>query len=134
MADPRRSPGGWGAVPGVRWGIRHGVVGVYLDRAVARGGLVGQLLRDPAQRRFPRLRVVGSPERRDLQTLRGYEHLPVALGRPAGSPALPVRAEWADDVARPGASARVGDRNCPLDPARPPAVAAGPGGAVSRRG
>jgi cytochrome P450 len=29
--------------------------------------------------RFPRLRVAGVPERRDLQTLRGYEHLPVVL-------------------------------------------------------
>jgi cytochrome P450 len=29
--------------------------------------------------RFPRLRVAGRPERRDLQTLRGFEHLPVAL-------------------------------------------------------
>jgi cytochrome P450 len=30
--------------------------------------------------RFPRLRVAGPPERRDLQTLRGFEHLPVILG------------------------------------------------------
>ena len=30
--------------------------------------------------RFPRLRVAGRPERRDLQTLRGFEHLPVSLG------------------------------------------------------
>ncbi len=30
--------------------------------------------------RFPRLRVTGTPERRDLQTLRGFEHLPVTLG------------------------------------------------------
>jgi cytochrome P450 len=29
--------------------------------------------------RFPRLRVTGTPERRDLQTLRGFEHLPVTL-------------------------------------------------------
>jgi cytochrome P450 len=29
--------------------------------------------------RFPRLRVAGRPVRRDLQTLRGYEHLPVTL-------------------------------------------------------
>jgi cytochrome P450 len=29
--------------------------------------------------RFPRLRVSGRPVRRDLQTLRGFEHLPVAL-------------------------------------------------------
>jgi len=29
--------------------------------------------------RFPALRVAGRPVRRDLQTLRGYEHLPVAL-------------------------------------------------------
>jgi cytochrome P450 len=29
--------------------------------------------------RFPALRVAGRPERRDLQTLRGFEHLPVAL-------------------------------------------------------
>jgi cytochrome P450 len=29
--------------------------------------------------RFPRLRVAGRPERRDLQTLRGFEHLPVTL-------------------------------------------------------
>ncbi len=30
--------------------------------------------------RFPRLRVAGRPVRRDLQTLRGFEHLPVTLG------------------------------------------------------
>jgi hypothetical protein len=30
--------------------------------------------------RFPRLRVAGPPERRDLQTLRGFEHVPVSLG------------------------------------------------------
>jgi cytochrome P450 len=29
--------------------------------------------------RFPRLRIAGRPVRRDLQTLRGYEHLPVTL-------------------------------------------------------
>jgi cytochrome P450 len=29
--------------------------------------------------RFPRLRMAGAPRRRDLQTLRGFEHLPVAL-------------------------------------------------------
>jgi cytochrome P450 len=29
--------------------------------------------------RFPRLRVAGPPERRDLQTLRGFEHVPVTL-------------------------------------------------------
>lgn len=29
--------------------------------------------------RFPDLRVAGRPERRDLQTLRGFEHLPVTL-------------------------------------------------------
>jgi hypothetical protein len=29
--------------------------------------------------RFPALRVAGRPVRRDLQTLRGYEHLPVTL-------------------------------------------------------
>ncbi|MGY1660823.1 cytochrome P450 [Geodermatophilus sp. SYSU D00705] len=29
--------------------------------------------------RFPRLRVAGRPVRRDLQTLRGFEHLPVTL-------------------------------------------------------
>jgi cytochrome P450 len=29
--------------------------------------------------RLPRLRVAGRPERRDLQTLRGFEHLPVAV-------------------------------------------------------
>jgi cytochrome P450 len=29
--------------------------------------------------RFPRLRVAGRPERRDLQTLRGFEHVPVSL-------------------------------------------------------
>jgi cytochrome P450 len=29
--------------------------------------------------RFPRLRVAGPGERRDLQTLRGFEHLPVTL-------------------------------------------------------
>jgi cytochrome P450 len=31
--------------------------------------------------RFPGLRVSGRPVRRDLQTLRGFEHLPVTLGR-----------------------------------------------------
>jgi cytochrome P450 len=31
--------------------------------------------------RFPELRVTGRPVRRDLQTLRGFEHLPVRLGR-----------------------------------------------------
>lgn len=30
--------------------------------------------------RFPGLRVAGRPVRRDLQTLRGFEHVPVALG------------------------------------------------------
>ena len=30
--------------------------------------------------RFPDLRVVGTPERKQTQVLRGYEHLPVALG------------------------------------------------------
>jgi len=30
--------------------------------------------------RLPRLRVAGIPERRDLQTLRGFEHLPVTAG------------------------------------------------------
>ncbi|MBW8766925.1 MAG: cytochrome P450, partial [Geodermatophilales bacterium] len=29
--------------------------------------------------RFPKLRVAGRPVRRDLRTLRGFEHLPVAL-------------------------------------------------------
>jgi len=29
--------------------------------------------------RFPRLRVAGEPRRRDLQTLRGFKHLPVTL-------------------------------------------------------
>jgi cytochrome P450 len=29
--------------------------------------------------RFPTLRVAGRPERRDLQTLRGFEHLPVTV-------------------------------------------------------
>jgi cytochrome P450 len=31
--------------------------------------------------RFPQLRVTGRPVHRDLQTLRGFEHLPVRLGR-----------------------------------------------------
>ena len=39
-------------------------------------GVVG--LRTLAER-FPHLRVSGSPVRRDLQTLRGFEHLPVRL-------------------------------------------------------
>jgi cytochrome P450 len=29
--------------------------------------------------RFPKLRVTGRPVRRDLQTLRGFEHLPVTV-------------------------------------------------------
>jgi cytochrome P450 len=29
--------------------------------------------------RFPNLRVTGAPVRRDLRTLRGFEHLPVRL-------------------------------------------------------
>ena len=37
----------------LRWGVRHGLVGAYLDRAAGRGDLVGQLLRDPEQRRDP---------------------------------------------------------------------------------
>jgi len=37
----------------LRWGIRHGMAAVYLDRAAGRGDLVGQLLRDPEQRRDP---------------------------------------------------------------------------------
>src|SRR3954447_23352873 len=37
----------------LRWGVRHGLVGAYLDRAAGRGDLVGQLLRDPDQRRDP---------------------------------------------------------------------------------
>jgi cytochrome P450 len=37
----------------LRWGIRHGITGIYLDRAAGRGDLVGQLLRDPGQRQDP---------------------------------------------------------------------------------
>ena len=35
--------------------------------------------------RFPQLRVSGRPVRRDLRTLRGFEHLPVTLRRSPGS-------------------------------------------------
>jgi cytochrome P450 len=37
----------------LRWGIRHGITGVFLDRAAGRGDLVGQLLRDPEHRHDP---------------------------------------------------------------------------------
>ncbi|WP_222268429.1 cytochrome P450 [Modestobacter marinus] len=37
----------------LRWGVRHGLPGAYLQRAAARGDLVGRLLRDPAQRADP---------------------------------------------------------------------------------
>ena len=51
----------------------HYCVGAGLARLE---GVVG--LRALAER-FPELRVSGRPVRRDLQTLRGYEHLPVTL-------------------------------------------------------
>lgn len=51
----------------------HYCVGAGLARLE---GVVG--LRTLAER-FPGLRVSGRPERRDLQTLRGFEHLPVTL-------------------------------------------------------
>jgi cytochrome P450 len=52
----------------------HYCVGAGLARLE---GVVG--LRALAER-FPDLRVSGRPVRRDLRTLRGYEHLPVTLG------------------------------------------------------
>ena len=80
-AIPRSSP----TPPGSTWpganardhlafsaGI-HYCVGAGLARLE---GVVG--LRTLAER-FPGLRVSGRPERRDLQTLRGFEHLPVTL-------------------------------------------------------
>jgi cytochrome P450 len=48
IARAQRAP-----LSALRWGIRHGLAGVYLDRAARRGDLVGQLLRDPEQRRDP---------------------------------------------------------------------------------
>src|SRR4051812_19101702 len=36
-----------------RWGVRHGLPGLYLARAARRGDLVGRLLRDPAVRDQP---------------------------------------------------------------------------------
>lgn len=51
----------------------HYCVGAGLARLEAVVGL--QALAE----RFPRLRVSGTPVRRDLQTLRGFEHLPVTL-------------------------------------------------------
>jgi cytochrome P450 len=51
----------------------HYCVGAGLARLE---GVVG--LRSLAER-FPGLRVSGRPERRDLQTLRGFEHLPVTV-------------------------------------------------------
>ncbi|MCW2635082.1 MAG: putative cytochrome [Blastococcus sp.] len=51
----------------------HYCVGAGLARLEAEIGL-----RSLAER-FPELRVTGTPERRDLRTLRGFEHLPVAL-------------------------------------------------------
>jgi cytochrome P450 len=51
----------------------HYCVGAGLARLE---GVVG--LRTLAER-FPRLRVTGRPVRRELQTLRGFEHLPVSL-------------------------------------------------------
>jgi hypothetical protein len=51
----------------------HYCVGAGLARLE---GAVG--LRALAER-FPRLRVAGTPVRRDLRTLRGFDHLPVAL-------------------------------------------------------
>jgi hypothetical protein len=52
----------------------HYCVGAGLARLEAVVGL--QALSE----RFPRLRVAGTPVRRDLQTLRGFEVLPVELG------------------------------------------------------
>jgi cytochrome P450 len=49
--------------------------GVFADPTRLEG-VVG--LRTLAER-FPGLRVSGRPERGDLQTLRGFEHLPVRL-------------------------------------------------------
>ena len=37
----------------VRWGVRHGLAAVFLDRSVRRGDPVGRLLRDPAVRDQP---------------------------------------------------------------------------------
>src|SRR3954453_22529680 len=48
IARAQRAP-----LSALRWGIRHGIAAVYLDRAAGRGDLVGQLLRDPGQRRDP---------------------------------------------------------------------------------
>ena len=55
-----------------RWGV-HYCVGAGPARLE---GVVG--LRTLAER-FPGLRVSGRPVRRDLQTLQGFEHLPVTL-------------------------------------------------------
>jgi cytochrome P450 len=57
----------------------HYCVGAGLARLE---GVVG--LRALSER-FPRLRVSGRPVRRDLRTLRGFEHLPVTLRRSPGS-------------------------------------------------
>src|SRR4051795_3971877 len=48
IARAQRAP-----LSALRWGIRHGMAAVYLDRAAGRGDLVGQLLRDPEQRQDP---------------------------------------------------------------------------------
>jgi cytochrome P450 len=51
----------------------HYCVGAGLAR------LEGAVALQALTERFPRLRVAGGPVRRDLQTLRGFEHLPVTL-------------------------------------------------------
>jgi cytochrome P450 len=51
----------------------HYCVGAGLARLEAVVGL------EALTERFPRLRVAGTPVRRDLQTLRGFEELPVVL-------------------------------------------------------
>ena len=53
MALASLAPSVAGPRAALRWGIRHGLPGVYLSRAARRGDLVGRLLRDPGQRIDP---------------------------------------------------------------------------------
>ncbi len=87
----------------MRWGVRHALPAAFLERGARRGEAIARLLRNAQVRdqalseRFPDLRVAGTPVRRDLQTLRGFERLPVVLRQ---GPQRPLWAILAPDVSR----------------------------------